>query len=88
MAWDDLQFCVRTRFTPSRMIKYAVARAPVCDICANLLNDPCRVDTEDMGIVPQLISDRSDLKVDWIKSSGMDANQHLSGGRHWILHFT
>jgi hypothetical protein len=70
------------------MIKYAVARSPVSDICANLLNDTGCVDAKDMGIAPQLISDRCDFKVDWIKGGGMDANQHISTGRHRVLHFT
>jgi hypothetical protein len=69
------------------MIKYAVARSPVCDVCADLLNDTPCVDTKNMGVVPQLTSDRSNFKVDWIKGGGMDANQNLPSGRQWILQF-
>jgi len=88
MAGDDLQFRKCARLAPSRMIKYSVAWSPICDICANLLNDTGCVDAKDMGIVPLLASDRGNFKVDRIKGGGMDANQHFSSGRHWILHFT
>jgi hypothetical protein len=56
------------------MIKHSVARSPVCDVCASSLNDTGCVDAKDMGIVPQVASDRGNFKVDWIKGGGMDGN--------------